>query len=65
MKFLFNLICAPYVLALVVLLIATGAVSIDKAIVALGRMTAITFSAVDKASGDKPPFPDKTNGGQQ
>ncbi|HEY9695910.1 MAG TPA: hypothetical protein V6D10_01375 [Trichocoleus sp.] len=62
MKFFLNLIAAPYFLALLVLLIASGAISIDKAIVATGRMTAIIFSAVDKSTSDKPPFPD---GGKQ
>ncbi len=65
MKFFFNLLAAPYFLALIVLLIASGAVSIDKAIIATGRFTAIIFSAVDRASSnDNPPFPDRTEGEQ-
>ncbi len=52
MKFINTILMVPLYLALVILLIGGGAVSLDKTVVTFGRFVGVIFSTVDQMSAD-------------
>lgn len=59
MRFLNAIVTIPIWIALVFLLVGTGAISFDKTTVAFGRFIGIIFTAIDKTTQANPdnPFP--------
>lgn len=59
MKFINSILMIPLYLALFLLLIGSGAVSLDKTVVTFGRFVGVIFQTVDKmSSDDDSPLPD-------